>query len=199
MSAPSAVALPRPVVLADALPGARVRDALLMAGGAGFTALMAQVAIDVPTSPVPVTGQTLAVGLVGATLGMRRGASSIALYLLLGLLLPVYSEGGQGLDVVLGANGGYLLGFLVAAAAIGWLAEHGADRHVVLAFLAFVGGQLIVFAFGLAGLKLAVGESWSWTLQNGFVVFIIGGLVKAAVGAAVLPAAWKLVRRVDRG
>jgi biotin transport system substrate-specific component len=191
-------ALPRPVVLADALPGARVRDAALVLGGALFTALLAQIAINVPPSPVPVTGQTLAVGLVGATLGARRGTAAMLLYALMGLFLPVYAEGGQGWDVITGASGGYIVGFVVATGVVGWLAEQGADRKALTAFVAFVVAQLIVFAFGLAGLKLAVGESWSWTVHNGFSIFIVGGIIKAIVGAVALPSAWSLVRRLDR-
>jgi biotin transport system substrate-specific component len=198
MSTPAATALPRHAVLADALPGARVRDAVLVLGGALLTALFAQIAIDVPPSPVPITGQTLAVGLVGATLGARRGASSLGLYALLGLALPFYADGGSGWDVIWGASGGYIIGFIVAAGAIGWLAERGADRVVVTAFLAFCVGQLIIFAFGLVGLKLAVDESWSWTIHNGFVIFIFGGVVKAAIGALALPSAWRIVRRVEK-
>jgi biotin transport system substrate-specific component len=194
----SAGALPRHPVLADTLPGTRVRDAVLVVGGALLTALFAQISIDVPPSPVPITGQTLAVGLVGATLGARRGASSLALYALLGLFLPFYADGESGWDVVWGASGGYIVGFIFAAGAIGWLAEQGADRRVVLAFLAFVLGQLVIFAFGLAGLKIAVGESWGWTIHNGFSIFIVGGLVKALVGAVALPSAWGLVRRFER-
>jgi biotin transport system substrate-specific component len=194
----NAAALPRYPVLADALPGARVRDAVLVVSGALVTALFAQVSIDVPPSPVPITGQTLAVGLVGATLGARRGASSLGLYAVLGLFLPFYADGESGWEVIWGASGGYIIGFVVAAGAIGWLAEHGADRRVVLAFGAFVVGQLIIFAFGLAGLKIAVGESWGWTIHNGFAIFIVGGLVKALVGAVALPSAWGLVRRLER-
>jgi biotin transport system substrate-specific component len=190
-------ALPRVPVLADALPGGVVRDAAVVASGAALTALLAQVAIHVPPSPVPVTGQTLAVGVVGASLGARRGATALALYAILGLFLPVYADGAQGWHVVWGPNGGYLLGFVIAAGVVGHLAERGADRVPLLAFLAFVLGQAIVFAFGLAGLKLAVGQSWGWTIHNGFTIFIVGGIVKAAVGAAVLPSAWELVRRID--
>ena len=191
-------ALPRPAVLADVIPGARVRDAVLVLSGALLTALFAQISIDVPPSPVPITGQTLAVGLVGATLGMRRGASSLALYLVLGLFLPFYADGESGWHVVWGASGGYLIGFVFAAAFVGWMAEQGASRSVVLAFVAFVVGQLIIFAFGLAGLKISVGESWGWTIHNGFSIFIVGGLVKAAIGAVALPSAWGLVRRFER-
>jgi biotin transport system substrate-specific component len=192
-----ATALPRRTVLADTLPQARVRDATLVLAGALLTALLAQIEINVPPSPVPVTGQTLAVGLVGATLGARRGAASLLLYGLLGLLLPFYAGGESGWHVVWGASGGYIVGFVFAAGAIGWLAERGADRKALAAFAAFVVGQLIVFAFGLAGLKIAVDQSWSWTIHNGFSIFIVGGLIKALVGALVLPSAWTLVRRFE--
>jgi biotin transport system substrate-specific component len=192
-----ATALPRRTVLADLVPQARVRDATLVLAGALLTALFAQIAIDVPPSPVPVTGQTLAVGLVGATLGARRGATSLALYAILGLFLPFYAEGESGWHVIWGASGGYIVGFVFAAGAIGWLAERGADRKALAAFAAFVVGQLIVFAFGLAGLKIAVDESWSWTIHNGFTIFIVGGLIKAVVGGLALPSAWHLVRRFE--
>jgi biotin transport system substrate-specific component len=194
----AAGALPRRAVLADVLPGARVRDAVLVVSGALLTALFAQISIKVPGSPVPITGQTLAVGLVGATLGMRRGMASLALYAVLGLFLPFYADGDSGWSVIWGASGGYIVGFIFAAGFIGWMAEHGADRNVWLAFLAFVGGQLLIFAFGLAGLKISVDQSWGWTIHNGFTIFIFGGLVKAAIGGLALPGAWSLVRRFER-
>ena len=133
----SSFALDRPVVLADALP---VRDAVLVAGGAGLTVLGAQIAIHIPPSPVPVTGQTLAVVVAGAALGARRGAASQLLYVLLGLVLPVYSDGASGLDVIWGATGGYLVGFVLAAGLIGWVAERGYDRRRVTAIVTFGGG-----------------------------------------------------------
>jgi biotin transport system substrate-specific component len=191
-------ALPRGAVLADVLPGARVRDAILVISGALLTALFAQISIDVPPSPVPITGQTLAVGLVGATLGMRRGMASLALYVLMGLFLPFYADGDSGWHVVWGASGGYLVGFIFAAAFVGWMAEHGADRSPLLAFVTFVIGQLIIFVPGLIVLKISVDESWSWTIHNGFSIFIVGGLVKALIGAIALPSAWRLVRRFER-
>jgi biotin transport system substrate-specific component len=194
----AAAALPRRAVLADVLPGERVRDVVLVISGALLTALFAQISIKVAGSPVPITGQTLAVGLVGASLGARRGAASLALYALLGLFLPFYADGESGWDVIWGASGGYIIGFVFAAYVVGWLAERGADRKVLFAFLAFVAGQLIIFAFGLAGLKISVEESWGWTIHNGFSIFIVGGLVKAAIGAVALPSAWRLVRRFER-
>lgn len=192
-----ASAVTRRPVLADAVPDARVRDATLVLAGALLTALLAQIDVQVPPSPVPITGQTLAVGLVGATLGARRGAAALLLYAIVGLVLPVYAGGESGWHVVWGATGGYIIGFVFAAAAIGWLAERGADRKVLTAFTAFVVGQLIVFAFGIVGLKIAVGEPWGWTIHNGFSIFIVGGLIKALIGAAVLPSAWTLVRRFE--
>jgi biotin transport system substrate-specific component len=188
----------RRAVLTDAIPGAKARDAALVLAGAALTALLAQVAVHVPGSPVPVTGQTLAVGLVGATLGARRGGAALLLYVLAGLALPVYADGASGWSTVWGPTGGYLVGFVIAAWAIGAMAERGGDRKVVTAFAAFTAEQLIVFAFGLVGLKIATDQDWGWVVHNGFTIFILGGLIKAAVGAAVLPSAWRLVRSVRK-
>ena len=188
---------PRPRVLGDVLPGARTRDALLVCAGALLTALAAQIAIPVPPSPVPVTGQTLAVVIAGAALGARRGAASQLLYVLLGLALPVYADGASGPDVLWGATGGYLIGFVIAAGLIGRVAELGADRRPLLAFLAFCGGQLVIFGIGVPWLKVSTDIGWADAVRNGFTPFIVGGLIKAAIGAAAVPAAWRLVRRVD--
>lgn len=189
--------LPRVPVLADTFASSRVRTALIVLGGALFMALMAQIAFAVPGSPVPVSGQTLAVVLVGASLGSNRGLSAMALYVVMGFFLPVYSDGTSGFHHLLEATGGYIIGFMVATWAVGWLAEHGTDRKFVTAFLSFIAAQVIVFGFGLAGLMLYTGESWSWVIHNGFTIFIIGGLVKAAVGAVLMPAAWKVSRAVN--
>jgi biotin transport system substrate-specific component len=189
-------ALPAPrVVLADAIPGARVRDAALIACGALLTVLGAQISIQVPPSPVPITGQTLAVVLAGGALGARRGASSQLLYLVLGLFLPVYSDGAQGFDVIWGATGGYIVGFILAAYIVGTLAEHGADRRPLVAFFAFAAGQLSIFAIGVPWLKVATGMSWGDAIHYGFTIFIVGGIVKALLAGALAPAAWRLVNR----
>jgi biotin transport system substrate-specific component len=194
-------------VIADVFASSRVRTALMVLGGALFTALMAQVTI--PMTPVPMTGQTLAVVLVGASLGWKRGAAALALYVFLGFFLPFYADGSSGAENVLqvgsiaGATAGYLIGFIFAAGIVGWFAEHGSDRRVLSAFLSFVLGQLVIFAFGLAGLKLAAPElveagfmtsaNWSTVIHDGFTIFIVGGLVKAAFGALLMPAAWKIL------
>ncbi|MGA7398112.1 MAG: biotin transporter BioY [Solirubrobacterales bacterium] len=186
----NAAAAPRVPVLADALANSRVRTALMVLGGALFTALMAQIVI--PMTPVPMTGQTLAVLLVGSALGAKRGAASLALYVLMGFMLPVYADGGSGIATLWGASGGYLVGFILAAYFVGWMAEHGSDRKVPTAFISFVFGQLMIFIPGLIVLHAVTGLSWADTIHGGFTVFIIGGLVKAAFGAVLMPSAWKL-------
>jgi biotin transport system substrate-specific component len=195
----NSLALPRrlapPIVLADALGGTRVRDAALVLCGAAMTTLGAQISIDIPPSPVPVTGQTLGVVLAGAALGARRGAASQLLYLLLGLVLPVYADGGSGGDVVWGSTGGYLVGFILAAGLVGWAAEQGADRRPALAALTFAGGQLAVFGIGVPWLKVAADLSWGDALHYGFTVFLVGGVVKALLAGVAMPAAWRFAPR----
>lgn len=183
-------------VLADLVPGGYVASAILILAGALLTALLAQV--TVPMTPVPMTGQTLAVGLVGATLGARRGAASIALYVVLGFIFPVYAGGTSGIATLWSADGGYLWGFILAAATIGAFAERRGDRRLVTAFAAFVTAQLLIFIPGVVVLHAVIGGSWGLAIHSGFTVFIAGGLVKAAVGAIVLPSAWHFARRVDR-
>ncbi|MBK5232358.1 MAG: biotin transporter BioY [Thermoleophilia bacterium] len=185
-------------VLADSIAKNHVRTALLIAGGALLTALAAQISFAVPGSPVPISGQTLAVVLVGASLGSSRGLSAIALYVVMGFFLPVYSDGSSGFHHLLGATGGYIVGFMAAAWVVGFLAEHGTDRKVATAFLSFVAAQCIVFGFGLVGLKLYSGETLSWVIHNGFTIFIVGGLVKAAVGAVLMPSAWKVLQLTNK-
>lgn len=191
----TSVALDRPLVLADVLPSSRVRDAALVAAGAGLTALGAQIAIHVPPSPVPVTGQTLAVVIAGAALGARRGALSQLLYVLIGLFLPVYSDGASGIDVIWGATGGYLVGFIVAAGLIGWIAERGYDRHRLTAIATFAAGQLVVFGIGVPWLAISTGMDAADAIHNGFTIFIVGGIMKAVAAGLITPAAWRFVNR----
>jgi biotin transport system substrate-specific component len=195
--AASSAALPtRPQVLADLVPAVRARDAGLVALGVLFTALLAQVAVPVPGSPVPITGQTLAVVLTAASLGPLRGTAVQVFYILATAVgLPFYSEASGGVDVVLGATGGYVVGFLPAAFLIGLAAQHGADRTLWKALPLFVAGQAVIFAVGVPWLALSTGMSAPQALEAGFYPFILGGLVKAAVAAVVLGGAWKLTRR----
>lgn len=192
-------AIQRDRVLGDTLPGDRVRDLLLVIGGAGLTALFAQISIKVPGSPVPVTGQTLAVVLAGSALGTWRGAASQLLYLLLGMVLPIYAAPDRmGASVVWGANGGYLFGFVIAAALIGWAAEHGADRKPLLAVLTFALGQLAIFGVGVPWLKVSAAMPWGTAIHLGFTVFILGGVIKAVLAGIAMPSAWRIHRSVSR-
>lgn len=187
-----------PAVLADRLVAKRsvVTDVALVTGGAALTAVLAQVAI--PLWPVPVTGQTLAVLVVGASLGAARGAASLALYAVLGVAgLPIFSDGASGLGVLMGTTGGYILGFIAAAALTGWLAERRWDRRFLGAAVAMTVGTLVTFAFGMTWLAVATGGSFEQILAWGLVPFIPGGVVKALLAAAILPLAWRGVRALD--
>jgi biotin transport system substrate-specific component len=190
-------ALPaHPVVLADLVPAMKARSAVLVGLGVLFTALLAQVSVPVPGSPVPITGQTLAVVLTAAALGPARGVAVQALYMACALVgLPFYSEASGGFDVVFGATGGYVVGFLPAAYLIGLAARRGADRNPVKAVPLFVAGQAVIFAVGVPWLALSTGMSAAQALDAGFYPFILGGLVKAALAAAVLGGAWQVARR----
>ncbi|GAA4742968.1 biotin transporter BioY [Amnibacterium soli] len=188
---------PRRSVLADrVLPRSLTVDLALVVGGAALTAALAQVAI--PLWPVPITGQTLAVLLVGSSLGAARGALSMVLYALVGALgAPIFSEASSGTGVLFGATGGYIVGFVLAAAFTGWLAQRRWERGLVRGMLAFVAGSAVVFLVGLPWLQVSLGLTWPQTLAAGLTPFIVGGVVKAVIAALVLRGAWALVGRAD--
>jgi biotin transport system substrate-specific component len=170
---------------------ALVYDASLIAGGSLLVALAAQVAIRLPFSPVPVTGQTLAVLLVGALLGSRRGALSLLAYLLEGLAgLPVFAAGASGFAYAMGPTGGYLVGFVAAAFVVGWLAERGWDRRLITAVVAMVVGNVAIYACGLPWLSTFVGKQ---APALGLAPFVTGDVLKLVLAAIVLPAGWKLL------
>jgi biotin transport system substrate-specific component len=177
-------------VLADLLPASRVRDAALVLGGAALTGLAAQLAVPVPGSPVPVTGQTFAALLVGTALGARRGVLSLALYALAGIVgVPWFAGGGSGAG---GASFGYVLGMLLASAAVGALARRGADRNVWRTAGTMLLGEAVIYAVGVPYLALATGMSASAAIAAGLTPFLIGDALKAALAMGALPAAWKL-------
>jgi len=180
----------RRLVLADRVfPRTLFMDVVLVVAGAALVTVLAQVAI--PLWPVPITGQTLAVLLVGSTLGAVRGAISMVLYALLGLVgLPVFSDGSHGAGVLFGATGGYIVGFIISAALVGWLAERQWDRKILKAIVTFVAGSVVVFAVGLPWLAVVLHTDLPTTLQYGLYPFILGGIIKAAIAAGLLPLAW---------
>ncbi|MGI5492423.1 biotin transporter BioY [Microtetraspora malaysiensis] len=186
----------RPAVLSDLIPGARVRDAALVAGGAALTGLAAQLAFPVPGSPVPVTGQTFAVVLVGAALGFNRAALSMLLYVLAGIAgVPWFTGGASGPG---GATFGYLIGFIVAAALVGRLAERGGDRTPARTAGTMLFGNLVIYAFGVPVLMTVTGMGLGAALAAGVVPFLVGDALKIAVAAGLLPTAWRLTRRSGR-
>ncbi|MEH0544382.1 biotin transporter BioY [Streptomyces sp. B21-105] len=179
-------------VLADLLPASRVRDLALVLGGAALTGLAAQIAVPIPGSPVPVTGQTFAALLVGTTLGARRGVSSLAVYALAGLAgVPWFADGTSGIRV----SFGYILGMILATAVVGALARRGADRSVPRTAGAMLLGEAVVYAVGVPYLAYAADLSASQAIAAGLTPFLIGDAVKAALAMGLLPAAWKLVKR----
>ncbi|WP_371792177.1 biotin transporter BioY [Streptomyces sp. NBC_01471] len=190
----TAAATTRPgAVLADLLPATRVRDIALVLGGAAITGVAAQIAVPIPGSPVPVTGQTFAALLVGASLGARRGFLSLAVYALVGMVgMPWFANGTSGPG---GATFGYVLGMLLASAVVGALARRGGDRSVLRTAGTMVLGSAIIYAVGVPYLALATGLSASAAIAAGLVPFLIGDALKAALAMGALPSAWKLAGR----
>ncbi|MER7492394.1 biotin transporter BioY [Streptomyces pharetrae] len=191
MSTATATSLARPgQVLADLLPASRVRDIALVAGGAALTGLAAQIAVPVPGSPVPVTGQTFAALLVGTALGAGRGFLSLALYALAGIAgVPWFAEGASGAGM---PSFGYVLGMLLAATAVGALARRGADRSPWRMAGAMLLGEAVIYAVGVPYLALSLDLSASAAIAAGLTPFLIGDALKAALAMGALPAAWKL-------
>lgn len=171
-----------------------VTEALLVATGAALVALAAQVRI--PMEPVPITGQTFAVLLVGASYGALRGSATLSLYLVAGLLgAPVYTGQNSGWEYFTGATGGYILGFLLAAAVTGYLAEQRWDRRVSSAIAAMFIGSIAVYAIGLPWLAAVLDLDFETTLKEGLAPFVPGDLLKLFLAAALLPSAWRYVDR----
>ncbi|MEA2313205.1 MAG: biotin transport system substrate-specific component [Solirubrobacteraceae bacterium] len=190
MSTQHATTAPRRIVLADLLPGELVRDILLVLAGAGFVGLMAQISVTLPWTVVPLTGQTLAVLCAGAALGPLRGMSSMVLYALAGIAgAPWFAGGSSGWG---GPAFGYILGFIVAAAVVGALAARGADRTPLKAVPAMLLGTLIIYAIGVPWLANNLGVDLGKAIDLGVRPFVGGDLIKLALAAGLLPAAWRI-------
>jgi biotin transport system substrate-specific component len=167
---------------------------VLVVAAAALTALAAQWRIQLPFTPVPITGQTFAVLLTGAALGWKLGAAGQLLYLAVGVLgAPVFTEASGGVEVLQGATGGYLIGFVFAAGLVGWMAEHRQDRTFATMFTAFIIGSMAIYVFGVVGLIMATGWSVTEAVERGVVPFLLGDLIKAAAAGLLLPGAWRLL------
>ncbi|HEX5695743.1 MAG TPA: biotin transporter BioY [Acidimicrobiia bacterium] len=183
------------VISQRVLPRSNVVSVLLVVGAAGLTALAAQWEIHLAFTPVPITGQTFAVLLTGAALGSRLGAAGQTLYVAAGAAgLPVYSGGAAGWDQAQAAGTtGYLIGFIVAAGLVGYMAERRQDRTFPTMFTAFILGSFVIYGFGVTGLILTFDMSLEEAIVAGVVPFLLGDLIKAAGAGLLLPGAWKLV------
>ena len=174
----------------------RARNIALVVIGALFIYLTARIAFPVPGSPVPVTGQTFGVLLVGGALGFRRGIAAVGLYVAIGLIgLPFFAEGKGGVQVILGATGGYIIGFILAGGVVGRLAELGWDRRLVGAVAAMAIGNVVIYLVGVPWLMAVTGYDLPTAIAKGVTPFLIGDLIKLALAAAAFPLAWWLVGR----
>ena len=178
----------------------RLRDVVLVTGFALITALSAQISIPLGFTPVPLTGQTFAVLLAGSVLGMRRGVASQGLYWVMGLVgLPFYANGDGGWTAGTGTTLGYFMGFMVAAALVGYLAERRNDRNFVSSMSAMAMATVVIYAFGAAWLSIklnipfASGETNALSL--GVTPFLAGDVVKMLLAGAVAPTVWALAAR----
>lgn len=177
----------------------RVSDVALVLAGVVLVALSAQVELYVPPVPVPFTLQTLAVLLIGATYGAARGAITLSAYALVGLIgFPVFTNGGSGLEVLFGATGGFIIGFIFAAALIGKLAELKWSSNILKMIASYVLSSIVIYSIGIAVLAMV---AYSSDLQKAFTVmipFLAWDAVKAIIAGALLPSAWALVKAVKK-
>lgn len=203
MTATGAARLAPRTTLIDALSGGVTRSALLSGvlvfAGAALTALAAQVAFVAPWTTVPYTLQTGSVLLVGTALGWRRGLLSMALYVAAGAIgLPVFAQGDAGIARLLGPTGGYLVGFVVAAAVVGWLAERGWDRAPLSTLGLMAIGTLVIYAIGVPVLALVLPLPLPDAVNSGALVFAPWDALKALAAAGLLPLAWRITDHGQR-
>jgi biotin transport system substrate-specific component len=221
-----------PRVQTDSRVAALARDVALMVSFAGFVALCAQIALRLPWTTVPITGQTFAVLVAGGALGAWRGAGSLSIYMLVGMIgMPVFAPGNAGLTGSWGAHvilpwdgthalvwdissGGYIVGFILAAGLVGYLAERQWDRKPWVHLGMFL-GNAIVYIPGILWLAYLIGSGWehpgahqpladliagsgTWdkALKGGLYPFIVGDLMKLTLASLTLPAAWSLVSKL---
>jgi biotin transport system substrate-specific component len=182
-----------PIRIGESL-SSRDRHIVLIVTGAVFVALTAQVYI--PADPVPFTGQTFGVLLVGGALGFRRSTAALALYLAVGAIgLPIFARGAAGTGVILGPTGGYLVGFVLAAAVVGRLAELGWDRRPIGAIGAMLIGNALIYAVGVPWLMATRNLTLGSAIAGGMTPFLAWDALKLIVAAGLFPVAWWVVGR----
>ena len=196
MSSYASPAAGSPAVLSDLVANRWAREVALVAGGAGLVGLAAQFSIPLPGTPVPLTLQTFAVLLSGAALGFHRAALSMVLYLLAGAAgVPWYADGKSGFG---GPTFGYIVGFIAAAALVGFLASRGGDRTPVRTVLTMTAGTLVIYAVGVPWLAQDLGLGLGEAAELGMYDFLVGDGLKVLAAAGLLPATWALVKRTLR-
>jgi biotin transport system substrate-specific component len=170
-----------------------VRNAVLVLGLTALTAASAYASIPLPFTPVPLTLQTFAVLAGAAALGAERAVLAQVLYITLAVAgLPVLAGGAGGREEVIGATGGYLLGFVIASYVVGRISAAGASTKTTTTALSYVAGSLVIYALGAPWLAYVLGLSMSEAIAAGVIPFLIGDAIKAVAAGAVLPLAWKL-------
>ena len=166
----------------------------LVIGGIAFLGLMAQIAVPVPGSPVPVTGQTLGALLLGSAYGASLGFTTFASYLIIGFLgAPVFASGAHGLTRITGATGGYLVGMLLASLITGYLAGRKWDQRVTTVVPTMILGDLVIFSAGLFWLHHSIHATWATTFKLGLTPFILGEVIKIAIASTAMPTLWRFV------
>jgi len=171
-------------------------NAVLVVSGVLGLAVLAQIAVPVPGSPVPVTGQTLGVLILGTAYGSTLGVTTFAIYIVAGIAgAPVFANSGHGLDRIVGATGGYLIGMLVATFILGQLARFRLDQNFLTALPSMLIGTITTFSFGLVWLHQYTGQSWEWTIKAGLTPFIVGEVLKIAIAGTSLPVVWRVLNR----
>ncbi|HUZ20471.1 MAG TPA: biotin transporter BioY [Acidimicrobiales bacterium] len=198
MEPTAALSRRRPLVLADLVPGERVRDVALVLGAACLVGLLAQFSVQVAGTPVPITGQTLGVLVAGCALGFRRALAASVVYAGLGFLgLPWFIHHSGGWQ---GASTGYVFGFVLASAVCGRLAERGADRSILGSLPTMLAGELCIYVPGVTWLALDAHVGLAKALSLGFTPFVVGDALKMGLAAGLLPAAWWMTgeRRRER-
>lgn len=192
------IAQPRNVTIIDnVISRSRVSDVVLVLVGVVLTALAAQV--QIPALPVPFTLQTLAVLVIGATYGSSRGAITMSAYAVVGVLgFPVFAGGASGFAVIFGATGGFLLGFIFAAALIGRLAELNWSSDALKMFVSYVLGSAVIYAIGVPVLAMSAFASDLVAAMTYMLPYLIWDAVKAVIAAALLPTAWVVVKAIKK-
>ena len=171
-----------------------VREFALILGGSLLIALAARLQIVLPFSPVPVTGQTFAVLLIGALYGSTRAPATVVTYIILGVLgLPVFAGGAAGIARLAGPTAGYLVGFVAAAFVVGLLGERGWHRRPSTTTVSMIIGNAIIYIFGAGWLSRFVG--WDAVLSAGVVPFLAGDVLKIALATVLLPTGWRFIGR----